>query len=416
MDEKQIFREATLRLMSDRLSTARFAQLDTIRAFAVGVVMMHHYLDTRFFLSGFGATLFFVLSGYFVTKTLLRLKSEVSAGKTHGRAALRMFYFQRWLRLWPLYYLVLTLTLLLNVENARSSFLWNVTFLSNVHVLVMGSWDGRFSPLWSLSVLEQFYIVWPALVLLCPRRFLLPMTLVTIAIGPVYRLLCLFFDASPLAWCVVPCASFDLLGCGALLALCTRNVLSKIAQDRILWVAGRICAPVFLLLLLGKSMNINAPASAIYIGTIASFAFIWLIHRTSQGFTGRTRVILENPLLCHTGRMSYSIFLLHDFTELIVPKVGILRPILTSNFKAVLLIPLTVVLAHVCWRLIEIPILSFRRKYAAAAAPRSLPVAAANVGIAAASPVAIARMPFPQPTFPSAMEAMDISAMHVKSL
>lgn len=408
-----VFRKGMLRLMTDKNSPGRFAQLDTLRAFAVLVVMMHHYLDTRFFLSGFGATLFFVLSGYFVTKTLLRLKGEIATGKTNTGPALKTFYIQRWLRLWPLYYLVLALTLFLNVENARSSFLWNATFLSNAHVLLSGEWTGRFSPLWSLSVLEQFYLVWPAMILCCPRRHLLPLTLVTIAIGPVYRLLCLLFNTSPIGWCVVPFASFDLLGCGALLALCTRNVLGKAAQDRILWVAGRICMPAFLLLLAGKFIYINAPGSAVYIGTVASLAFMWLIHRTSMGFVGWGKVILENPLLSHMGRMSYSIFLLHNFTELLIPKIGILRPLLASNFKAVLLIPLTVLLAHVCWRLIETPILSFRRKYASAPAPQAHP----EVEPGAIQPIALAgNIPFVQPVFPRAMEALNMGAMPMESL
>lgn len=341
----------------------RFAQLDTLRAFAVCVVMIHHYYNKRFVLAGFGATLFFVISGFFVTKTLLRLKSDVAAENMRPGGALRSFYIQRWLRLWPLYYLVLALTLLFNVENARASFFWNATFLANIQVLTTGEWSGRFSPLWSLSVLEQFYLFWPTLILFCPRKYLLPSVLATIAIGPLYRMICLWMNAEPLYWCVVPFASFDQLGCGALLALCTRDVIGEPARDRILWVASRLCVPAFVALLIGKIFNVNPAYSAVYINTVASFAFIWLIQRTVTGFGGKARSILENPLLCHAGRMSYSIFLLHDFTELLVPKVGVLRPLLDSNYKAFVLIPLTILVAHVCWRLIESPILSFRRKY-----------------------------------------------------
>ena len=70
-------------------SSARYAQLDSLRAIAVTVVMIHHYRATSFFLSGFGATLFFVLSGFFVTKSLLRFKNEVADGKTQTGVALK---------------------------------------------------------------------------------------------------------------------------------------------------------------------------------------------------------------------------------------------------------------------------------------------------------------------------------------
>ena len=345
--------------------------------------MIHHYRDTRFFLSGFGATLFFVLSGFFVTKSLLRFKSEIAGGKTHTGGALWTFYLHRWLRLWPLYYLVLALTLILNVENARSSFLWNAAFLSNLHVLISGTWSGRFSPLWSLSVLEQFYLVWPTLILCCPRRHLLALIMMTVAIGPLYRFLCFIFDASPLYWCVAPFASFDQLGCGALLALCTKDMVGKAGQARIYWTASRICVPLFVLLLIGKIFDFNPSGSSIYISTIASFAFIQLIHRTMTGYSGWLKVIFENRFLSHVGTMSYSIFLLHNFTELLVPKTGIFRAILASNYKALLLIPLTILLAQVAWSIIEKPILTFRRRHSVPA-----PAYAHSPGMQGISPVA----------------------------
>ena len=184
--------------------------------------------------------------------------------------------------------------------------------------------------------------------------------------------LCLVFDASPLYSTVAPFASFDQLGCGALLALCAKDMVSKTVQSRIHWLGlGHICVPAFVLLLIGKSVNFNPTGSSIYIGTIASFAFIQLIQCTTTGFSGWAKVIFENPLLSQMGKMSYSVFLLHNFTELLVPKIGILKPLLESNYKGLLLIPLTALLAHVAWRMIENPILSFRRKYAVTAKPAS---------------------------------------------
>ena len=76
-------------------SSKRISQLDSLRAFAIGIVLIHHYRDTRFFLSGFGATLFFVLSGFFATRTLLKLRQGVETGRTQTGQALKLFYFKR---------------------------------------------------------------------------------------------------------------------------------------------------------------------------------------------------------------------------------------------------------------------------------------------------------------------------------
>jgi peptidoglycan/LPS O-acetylase OafA/YrhL len=115
--------------------------------------------------------------------------------------------------------------------------------------------------------------------------------------------------------------------------------------------------------LLCKCLNFDPPFCAIYINTIASFAFLRLINLAAEGVPGRVGQLLQSPVLCHIGKMSYSIFLLHDFTELLVPRVGFFRLVLESNFKAVLLIPLTILVAHVAWRFVECPVLSLRRKY-----------------------------------------------------
>jgi len=343
-------------------STERISQLDALRAFAIAIVLIHHYRDTRFFLSGFGATLFFVLSGFFATKTLLKLKNGIITGQTQTVPALKLFYFKRWMRLWPLYYLLLALTLFLDVENARSSFIWNAAFLSNFNVLVSGNWSGRFSPLWALSVLEQFYLFWPAFIFACPKKNLLLSILAVVAVAPFYRFGCYLTQAPPIYWCVMPLASFDQLGCGALLALCVENAVSKSTATAILGIAGKLFVPLFCLLLFCKYLNIDPPFCAIYIGTVASFSFLWLISKAANGITGPVGIMMNNPFICHLGNMSYSTFLLHDFTELLVPKTRFFCSILESNFKAVILIPLTVLLAHLVWRFIEAPMLSLREK------------------------------------------------------
>ena len=351
----------------------RFAQVDALRAIAVGIVMIHHFYSEKFFLAGFGVTLFFVLSSFFATKSLLKFKTKIEAGEMRVADGFKNFYITRWLRIWPLYYLVLALTLVCGVEYARTSFLWNVAFLSNVQLIATGQWSGRFSCLWSLSALEQFYLVWPALILLCPRRRLLPVVLVTMSLGVIYNAGCTIFNPSQFLWFAVPFASFHSLGAGALLALVTAKVPGEAGVARIQWWTAKVFTPLFLVLLTGKFFNYAPPGYAIYIGLIASLAFIHFIQLAITGITGVTGRILENPLLSHIGRMSYAIFLLHEFTALLIPKTGIFNTILHSDYRIVILMPMTILLAHLAWKFVEFPVLTFRKKYRARASRPARP-------------------------------------------
>lgn len=337
------------------------SQLDALRACAVGIVMLHHYSDHPFFLSGFGVALFFVLSGFFATRLLLRLKTQIAAHEVTSGLALTRFYVERGLRIFPLYYLILLVTALADLPNAREMLPWNGFFLSNYATLWTGEWPGHFSHFWSLSVLEQFYLVWPLLVLKCSKKWLVPMVGALILLAPLYRLVCLLCDFSSIAWCVVPLASFDQLGCGALLAICYADVNAKAFLDRLLFFGGKICGPIFALLLAAKMAHINVPGSGVYVSLVASCFFIWLVHRAFSGIGGMVGQILNNRVLARIGLMSYSIYLLHTFTEVLLPKPAIFQEIMATDWRACLLIPGTIMFACLTWRFIEIPLRTFRK-------------------------------------------------------
>jgi peptidoglycan/LPS O-acetylase OafA/YrhL len=99
----------------------------------------------------------------------------------------------------------------------RSSLWWHAVQISNVYFWQHYTWKYAWpaSHLWTLSVEEQFYLVWPFLIWFTPRRWL-PASLIAIwAIGPVYRWLTGFDDFM----CLLPPASFDALAAGALTAI-----------------------------------------------------------------------------------------------------------------------------------------------------------------------------------------------------
>lgn len=158
-----------------------FLELDGVRGLAVSLVFFHHCFPDKavqgrflwpFSMSGWvGVSLFFALSGFLITRILL------GSSDKPGRYAI--FYGKRTLRIFPLYFFVLglfTLTALLlpaarglTEGLAPALYYWTYTF--NVYLTVHNGWPSNelFNHFWSLSVEEQFYLIWPFIVFNTPR-------------------------------------------------------------------------------------------------------------------------------------------------------------------------------------------------------------------------------------------------------
>src|SRR6266849_980858 len=165
--------------MSSSNFGARNVRLDGIRGIAIALVIVHHAFQDIHGTNNLtsliahladscwvGVDLFFVLSGYLITGILLKSRDRVGY--------FRVFYMRRLLRIFPLYYCFLGGLLMIGFFKAnlmaKMDFSWNFFYLSNVRVALHG-WPWRpLGHLWSLSVEEQFYLVWPTVIFLMPRR------------------------------------------------------------------------------------------------------------------------------------------------------------------------------------------------------------------------------------------------------
>ncbi|MES2778781.1 MAG: acyltransferase [Bacteroidota bacterium] len=127
-----------------------------------------------------GVSIFFVLSGFLITFLLI---SEYELTAT---LSLKKFYIRRVLRIWPLYYLVVAFSFfiypLLNTmvginHPLASNVFYHLTFLSNFDIIRMdhmhyyGSAARSQDITWSVSIEEQFYLVWPLIFVCLPKRF-----------------------------------------------------------------------------------------------------------------------------------------------------------------------------------------------------------------------------------------------------
>lgn len=142
-------------------SIAYRPELDGIRGFAVIIIIFHHfnyanmqYFEGRGFL---GVDIFFALSGFLITQILLSYREK--------GIRLRIFYLRRLARLYPILLVsVIGLTFILRNDSEfvdRTPSIASILYIKNFF-----PWDGIFAPMWSLSAEEQFYLLFPVILLL----------------------------------------------------------------------------------------------------------------------------------------------------------------------------------------------------------------------------------------------------------
>lgn len=153
----------------------RIASLDGIRASAAMIVFLGHAGLQQFVAGGFGVTVFFFLSGFLIT-TLLRREYERT-----GAISLKAFYLRRVYRIFPPLYLMLVVLLALALAGVFATDMQagavaaQFAHLTNYAVILLGDGDKPplvpyTVPMWSLSVEEHFYLLFPLGLLLLLRR------------------------------------------------------------------------------------------------------------------------------------------------------------------------------------------------------------------------------------------------------
>jgi len=356
------------RVANTPLSAHKMPQLDALRAFAILSVLFVHFVSRPpHWLAivpwaACGVQLFFVLSGFLITGILLDGRKQVEAGVSRFWM-LRQFYTRRFLRIFPLYYAVVLIAWIIRLPGFTDTLGWNLSYLTNFYIVQNGRWIEAASHLWTLSVEEQFYLVWPWVVLFLPSRWLLG-TFIGVAIFAVgYRVLASTWFG-PLAG-ITPFASFDCFGAGALLALAQRREKAGDPQlHRILSVIGlSLGAP---LLISGLVWHFLPQSVAGRIGLMNSampLLCMPLISRAAEGFTGIPGILLTRRPILYIGKISYGIYIFH------VPVVYLINlngskwlnwlP-LPIPISAVFLIA-TVTVAAISWHFFERPINQLKR-------------------------------------------------------
>src|SRR5581483_4089544 len=123
-------------------------QLDSLRAFAVFLVLAAHTLNTEALPWGlskvpvgeFGVQLFFVLSGFLITRILLDCRDVREAMSVGWWLPVRQFYARRFLRIFPLYYGVIAAALVVGIRDASRYWPWLISYTFNIYLAHTGEW------------------------------------------------------------------------------------------------------------------------------------------------------------------------------------------------------------------------------------------------------------------------------------
>ena len=327
----------------------RIPQLDGLRAIAISMVFAAHAFRVPLF--WMGVDLFFVLSGYLITGILLRLKESRATGGSFGSS----FYSRRIRRILPPYIAFLVLLTLFSHVPWKHIWYWYVFFAPNIPLALGKVPVPAMGPLWSLGVEEQFYFVWPWLVLAFSRDVLRRVVLAIMAISPVVRAVCTPIFANHFPIYSLTLFRADTLATGAFIAV--------VSSGNPFWIhrswrkAIRISAAAFALLI-GLSIlpSFRAGANSILFNSIAyslsavlfGGALVYALGRPE----GLLHKLLTNRVVAYLGLISYTFYLYH---EAVLSKIGqYLRNPLLAAFVA---FSVTILISAFSWHFFEAPIL-----------------------------------------------------------
>jgi len=261
--------------------------------------------------SELGVTTFFVISGYLITYLLRREQEK------QGTINIPAFYRRRVLRIFPAFYSYLAVITILSVlkiiplhlDNivTAGTFLWNYGHYWLHDGNKYGWYIGHF---WTLSLEEQFYLLWPAaLALLRPKKALL-LALTLIVLMPPIRVITYFLDPSSRGQVgMMLHTAADALMFGCVLALGEGTpIFEKLWKYFQNWLIPLITSLFVLVVWPYISVHhrhLSAPFGMTFNGISLAIVLLWLV-RNPQSVVGR---FLNSPGLVFIGVLSYSLYL-----------------------------------------------------------------------------------------------------------
>lgn len=353
------------------MNNKHIIQLDGLRFFAVLMVMIAHWMQwqwTNPYLTQFpfahGVTLFFVLSGFLITRILITNRDKYDEKGLNKSILIKNFYIRRFFRIFPIYYLLVIGLYIFDYKNTREIFPWLMTYLTNIYQSIHNTYIGDFSHFWSLAVEEQFYLFWPFIILFIKPNKTLKIIILTIIISIITRCYLYFYVGKWMATSYFTLCCMQTLGLGALLAyikVYKPDFEKKLSNP--VWLYLVFCLYIISLFVQNK-FNLGWYKEIWDSFFFAILAFFVIMRASENRFKGVLKIILENKFIAYSGKISYGLYVYHLFIPTlfyyISPRIGLSISNKYTFFVAAYF--LTFLIAHISWKFIELPINKLKDK------------------------------------------------------
>ena len=309
-------------------SLPRVITIDGLRGIAVLCVIFHHsFISTPtsgiraldplvdrllFMIMPFSVDLFFVISGFLITSILDRTRD--------ADHPVRTFYARRALRIIPLFYAFLLLVLVFMrdlpepIVGTPGAMTWHFLFLSNIPAgMQFKTFGAMFTPFWSLAVEQQFYVFWPLVILILPRRFSIRICLALMCLSVVTRIVLPFFVPIAAAAVLTP-GRLDGLAAGSIVGLLRRHKPETLASwKKVMRFAGFafVAAQPAVFLIHSWHAKAGWVSWIAFMPFIASVFFAAAVAGLSLRRDTSSPTWLASPVLTSIARYSYGMYAFH---------------------------------------------------------------------------------------------------------
>jgi peptidoglycan/LPS O-acetylase OafA/YrhL len=342
----------------------RIRGFDGLRAIAFLLVFASHKIAFKHADSfgDVGVWLFFVLSGFLITRILARSRGQIDSGSSTVGDSVGCFYLRRTARIFPPYYLLLAFFAVVALFAPVANFggtekLAYLLYGTNVLIAARSEWLGDFGHFWSLAIEEQFYLLFAPLILFVPRRYAMSVCLAFISAGIVTELALKATHASAVSIDVNSLINFALLGFGGAIGLNANRPAPK-------WLIGSaaqaavLCFYLVLPVVFGRwhqSWLLLGKLTAVLVGIL----LFQIFHGQQSWFVSALQI---SPIR-RIGRISYGAYLIHHFIyfSMIANFLRHIGAEITAPRSVQVLTELAIslILAAFSWQCLERPIISW---------------------------------------------------------
>lgn len=273
-----------------------------------------------------GVDVFFVISGFLITYLLVLERGR------NERISLPKFYMRRSLRIWPLYFLLIGIApfIVSWVNYPEPDYLPQILFVGNFHQYRIDTFQFPFSHFWSIAIEEQFYLVWP-LVLICIKPEFLKRVFFLLILSSIgVRIYFWMDEVSHMQQYLHTLTRMDALVIGGLAALYFAEGRLRFRKVNV-WIRWVVFAAV----MVGLCFVVYASYDSFFNAAFKKYIFllpvVWLMGYYVLAEESKEPGPIKR-VFSYLGKISYGVYMFHNFVVVIVIKKILLNNDLTSGW------------------------------------------------------------------------------------